>query len=111
MNQPGENALHREGWVERPGRLYRDEWGIPHIRAQSVHDAFVGQGYAHAMDRLWQMDASRKQMQGRWSEWVGAAGVPADTLARRLQVSAASVRDYAALGPEARAMVDAYTAG
>src|ERR1043165_4896018 len=76
--QAGEDELHRGGWVEGPVRLYRDEWGIPHVRARSVHDAFVGQGYVHAMDRLWQMDAARKQMEGRWSEWVGAAGLPAD---------------------------------
>ncbi|HXL19077.1 MAG TPA: penicillin acylase family protein, partial [Streptosporangiaceae bacterium] len=115
MDQPGAQAggdvLHRGGWVERPVHLYRDEWGVPHVRAQSVHDVFVGQGYAHAMDRLWQMDASRKQMEGRWAEWVGAAGLPADQLARRLRVGAASIRDYQALGADARAMVDAYTAG
>ncbi len=109
--QPTGDALHRGGWVERPVHMYRDEWGIPHVRAHSVHDAFVGQGYAHAMDRLWQMDASRKQMQGRWAEWVGAAGVEADRLARRLRAGAASIRDYQALGADARAMVDAYTAG
>lgn len=109
--QAGDGVLHRGGWVERPVRLYRDDWGIPHVRAHSAHDAFVGQGYAHAMDRFWQMDASRKQMEGRWAEWTGPAGIPADRLARRLRAGAASVRDYQALGADARAMVDAYTAG
>jgi penicillin amidase len=107
----GAELLRELTCVERPVRIYRDEWGIPHIRAESVHDAFAGQGYAHAADRLWQMDASRMQMQGRWAEWVGQPGVEADKLARRLRVSAACVRDYQALGPDARAMVDAYTAG
>ncbi len=115
MNRPNADAaadvLRAGHWVERPVHLYRDEWGIPHVRAHSAHDAFVGQGYVHAMDRFWQMDASRKQMEGRWAEWVGAAGVPADRLARRLQAAAASVRDYQALGADARAMVDAYTTG
>ena len=109
--QAGGDVLHRGGWVERPVRLYRDEWGIPHVRARSVHDVFFGQGYVHAMDRLWQMDAARKQMEGRWAEWVGVAGLPADRLARRLRVGAASIRDYRALGADARAMVDAYAAG
>jgi penicillin amidase len=109
--QPAGDALRHGGWVERPVHLYRDEWGIPHVRAHSVHDAFVGQGYAHAMDRLWQMDASRKQMQGRWAEWVGAAGLEGDRLARRLRAGPASSRDYRALGADARAMVDAYSAG
>lgn len=104
-------APHEGGWVERPVDLYRDEWGIPHLRARSAHDLFVGQGYAHAKDRFWQMDASRKQMEGRWAEWVGAAGVPADRLARRLRAGATSYRDYQALGQDARAMVDAYTIG
>jgi penicillin G amidase len=107
----GGDALLRGGWIEHPVQLYRDEWGIPHVRAHSAHDAFVGQGYVHAMDRFWQMDASRKQMEGRWAEWVGAAGVPADKLARRLRAGAASIRDYQALRTDARAMVDAYTAG
>jgi penicillin G amidase len=104
-------ALQEGGWVERPVRIYRDEWGIPHVRAHSAHDAFVGQGYAHAMDRFWQMDASRKQMEGRWAAWVGPAGLPADRLARRLRAAAASVRDYEALGADATAMVTAYTTG
>ena len=104
-------ALEHEGWVEQPVHLYRDEWGIPYVRARTAHDAFVGQGYAHAMDRLWQMDASRKQMEGRWAEWVGQAGLEADRLARRLRAAAASIRDYGELGPEARAMVDAYADG
>ena len=99
------------GWVSQPVHIYRDEWDIPHVRARTMHDAFAGQGYAHAMDRLWQMDASRKQMEGRWAEWVGPAGVAADKLARRLGAAAASVRDYHALGAEARMMVDAYAAG
>jgi len=112
MGSPGSgDVLRQDGLVEEPVRIFRDEWGIPHVRARSVHDAFVGQGYAHAMDRLWQMDASRKQMEGRWAEWVGAAGLPADRLARRLRIAAASVRDYQALGADARAMVDAYTSG
>jgi penicillin G amidase len=104
-------SLDGGGWVSQPVHIYRDEWHIPHVRARSMRDAFVGQGYAHAMDRLWQMDASRKQMEGRWSEWVGPGGVAADKLARRLGAAAASVRDYDALGAEARMMVDAYAAG
>ena len=64
----GGDVLHRGGWVERPVRLYRDEWGIPHVRARSVHDVFVGQGYVHAMDRYGRWTRLRKQMEGRWAE-------------------------------------------
>ena len=112
MTQPDPaRVLRQSGCVDRRVDIYRDEWGIPHVRAQTVRDAFAGQGYAHAMDRLWQMDASRMQMQGRWAEWVGPPGLEADKLARRLGVSAASQRDYQAMSPDARAMVESYAAG
>lgn len=94
-----------------PVEVYVDEWGIAHARAASSRDAFVAQGYLHARDRLWQMDAVRRQIAGRWSEWVGPQGVEADKLARRLDAAGASQRDFEAIGDEARAMLTAYADG
>ncbi|PZV38864.1 hypothetical protein B5V02_08910 [Mesorhizobium kowhaii] len=93
------------------GALWRDKWGIPHIKADTEWDAFLLLGYAHAQDRLWQMDMLRRRAVGRWSEWGGAAGIEADKLARRLGGRRAAERDYAALTDEARSMLDAYAAG
>ena len=97
--------------LDSPVEVYFDEWGIAHARASSVHDAFVAQGFLHARDRLWQMDAVRRQIAGRWSEWVGPQGIEADKLARRLDAAGASKRDYDAIGDEARAMLAAYADG
>lgn len=91
--------------------VHRDAWGIAHIRATSDRDAFFAQGYVHAQDRLWQMDATRLRMAGRWAEWVGPSAVAGDVLARRLGASAASQRDFSALGEQARAMLEAYSEG
>lgn len=99
------------GPLQEPVSIFRDEWGIPHIQAMTTADAFIAQGYVHAQDRLWQMDSARRQMEGRWSEWVGPSGIAADKLARRLRAAAASKRDYDALGDDARLMVDSYAAG
>jgi len=55
--------------------IWRDEWGIPHIRGASFQDAFAGLGFAHAQDRLWQMEAllRRGNRPGRWlSTWFSA---------------------------------------
>jgi penicillin G amidase len=112
MTEPdAARVLDQCGCIDGPVRIYTDEWGIPHVRAQSARDAFAGQGYAHARDRFWQMDASRRQMQGRWAEWVGPPGLEADKLARRLDVAGACQRDYQAISPQARSMADAYAAG
>ncbi|PRZ29501.1 penicillin amidase [Antricoccus suffuscus] len=94
-----------------PVTVHRDDYAIAHIKTGSMKDAFIAQGFVHAQDRMWLMDSARRQMQGRWSEWVGPAGIEADKIARRLGATAASKRDYEALGGDARTMVDAYADG
>ena len=54
--------------------VYRDRWGIPHIRAENEADLFFAQGFATAQDRLWHMDFDRHQALGRWSEFAGTSG-------------------------------------
>src|SRR5262245_27938934 len=91
--------------------VHRDEWGIPHARASTAHDAFFAQGYVQAQDRLFQLDYDRRRAYGRWSEVVGARGLEFDVFTRRCGLRAASVREYEALTPEARMVLDAYAAG
>ena len=91
--------------------VHRDEWGIPHIRAGGVGDAYWALGFVHAQDRLFQMDLTRRYALGRAAEWLGAKAANADVLARRLGMAAACRRDYAALGPDARQMLDRYAEG
>src|SRR5882724_10362270 len=50
----------------------RDDRGVPTIRAASLDDAAFAIGFAHAQDRLFQMDMMRRAGAGRLSEIVGA---------------------------------------
>ena len=109
-NDPGEDVLSLRG-LDGPARVARDRWGVPHVRAASERDAFFLNGYVHAQDRLWQMDAARRRAVGRFAEWAGPAAAPADGLARRLDVAGASRRDAAALSPRTDAMLERYAAG
>ena len=54
-----------------PITLAFDARGVPTITAQSIPDAMFGLGYAHARDRLWQMELFRRVAQGRLSEVLG----------------------------------------
>jgi len=110
MTQATPDLLDISG-LSHPVDLWRDEWGIPHIRAKTQNDAFAALGFAHAQDRLWQMDMIRRRAYGRWAEWRGAFAVSADMLARRLGGLGAAKRDYEALNGETRAMLQAYAAG
>ena len=42
--------------LEAEVKVYRDEYGIPHIYAKNEHDLYLATGYLMAQDRLWQMD-------------------------------------------------------
>jgi penicillin amidase len=97
--------------LDGPVDILRDRLGVPHIRASSTHDAFFAQGFAHAQDRLWQMDYDRRRAAGRWAEWAGPAWVDMDILMRRLGLAQSAETDYAAFDDETRAMFDAYAAG
>ena len=56
------------GPVGRPVEVVRDRYGIPHVFAQSDHDAYFLVGWLHAQDRLFQMDQSRRQASGRLAD-------------------------------------------
>ena len=97
--------------LESKVEIFRDGHGIPHVRAESVHDAFFGQGFAASQDRLWHMDYDRHRAYGRWAEFAGVAGLEQDKLMRRFQIGRAVEGDYRAVNADTRAMLDSYTAG
>lgn len=97
--------------LEKPVQIFRDRWGIPHIRAENEHDLFFAQGFATAQDRLWHMDADRHRALGRWAEFVGPSALKQDALLRRAGMGRTAKLDYELASSEAKAMVDAYTAG
>lgn len=97
--------------LDKPVTVTRNADGIPSIRAQTVHDAYFALGFVHAQDRLWQMEAFRRVGEGRLAEIVGKAGVPSDRFARVMGYERLAKASLATLSPEARAAVDAYTAG
>ena len=91
--------------------ILRDVYGIPHVRADHVQDAFFGQGFATAQDRLWHMDFDRRQAYGKWAKFVGSSGIESDRMMRRFQIGTSVFSDYKNLKRETREMFDAYASG
>ena len=105
-----------DGEIAVPGlhatvQVWRDEWGIPHIRAAGEHDAWFAQGFVTAQDRLWSMEYDRLRAVGRWSAAAGSFAVGQDMQMRRLRLEDASRADCAAAGSRAQAMLQAYADG
>jgi penicillin amidase len=91
--------------------ILRDPEGIPHIRAGSAADAFFGQGFVHAQDRLFQMEYDRRRAGGRWAEFAGPIGVESDRLLRRFRLEESARLDWERAAPTTRAMLLAFAAG
>jgi penicillin amidase len=104
------STLHLPGLL-RPVDIFRDRWGIPHIRAENEHDAFFAQGFVTAQDRLWHMDYDRYRALGRWAECAGPVALVEDRLMRTFALQRAAKADYQVSSSEARAMLDAHTDG
>ncbi|MEX3009517.1 penicillin acylase family protein [Hoeflea sp. TYP-13] len=91
--------------------IARDENGVPHITGSSVEDVFAGLGFAHAQDRLWQMEVVRIAAQGRLSELFGEQTVDSDIWLRSMGFYEASKASYELLPDDAKRAVDAYSDG
>ena len=91
--------------------VYRDTMGIPHIYASTSHDLFFVEGYVHAQDRFWQMDAWRHIGSGSLSEMFGKGQVSTDAFLRTLGWEETAQQEYALLSPDSKAILDAYTDG
>ena len=97
--------------VAAPVMIGRDRWGVPHVSATSMEDAAFAMGVAHAQDRLWQMEVTRRVATGRISELVGLEGVNIDRFVRRVGLHRVARDEELRLGPEPRRMLKAYAAG
>ncbi len=61
-----------------------DDYGIPHIKAGNLDDAYYALGYVHAQDRLFQMEMLRRAAGGRLSEVLGKDLLPVDKMFRTM---------------------------
>jgi hypothetical protein len=102
--------LHLAG-LSAPVTVRRDEHGVPHIEAATQDDLFFAQGYVTAQDRLWQMDAFRRNADGDLAEILGSSLVRHDKTQRVLQFRSTAERVYANLDAADRARLDDYARG
>ncbi len=96
-----------EGKVE----IIRDSNAIPHIFAGSSHDAYFALGYAHAQDRLWQMEFMRRVGAGRLAEILGEKALGADRYIRTLDIPRVAAAISVRLPAEGKAVLSAYAKG
>ena len=108
---PDYSADFEMAGLQAPVEIVRDNANVPHILAQTDHDAFFALGVVHAQDRLWQMIVLRRTAQGRLSEVFGPRTLEADSIMRRLDLQRLAQASVAVQTPQTIAALEAYAAG
>ncbi|MFJ3235108.1 GNAT family N-acetyltransferase [Streptomyces sp. NPDC086787] len=94
--------------------IYRDAWGIPHLRADSAPELARAQGRITTLDRAWQLETERHRAQGTSASFLGPASLAWDVFARRARLDDTARRCLTVLesqDPETADWIRAYVDG
>ncbi len=97
--------------LEKPGSISIDKWGIPHIYAETLYDAFFLQGFNAARDRLFQIDLWRKRGLGEMAKDFGPDYVDGDRMARAVLFRGDMYREWLSYGSDSKRVAQAFTDG
>jgi len=92
-------------------RVWRDQFGVPHIFAASMDDAARALGYTHASERMFQMEILRRVGQGRMAEIQDADLLGVDKFIRTVGFYREAETSFSALSPWAQKRLEAYADG
>jgi penicillin G amidase len=92
--------------------ISRDDYGVPHVSAESEIGVFFGQGFAIAADRLYQMEMFRRMGEGSAAEVLGSFLVDYDKEIRLTGYTQAERSEmYANASTEFQVALQAYSDG
>ncbi|XOV80937.1 MAG: penicillin acylase family protein [Aestuariibacter sp.] len=105
------NQQIRSAQLNQDLSIQRDKNGLVYINSGSDRDAYFGLGYAHAQDRLWQLELQRRITKGSLSELFGKSFIDKDIWIRTLGLQAAAESSWQGLSDDAKAALTAYKNG
>lgn len=97
--------------LAQPVHVFRDDQGVPHLYAESTVDLYAAAGYVAAQDRLWQMDLTRRAVNGTLSEIFGETTLPTDRFLRVWGLRRIAEKISSQLSAESKSALTAYTTG
>ena len=110
-NATAQDRSYTVSGLEQAAEIVVDEWGVPHIFANTHYDAFFVQGFNAARDRLWQIDVWRRRGLGQLSAVFGAEYLDQDRATRLFLYRGDMYREWLAYGSDAKRIAEAFTSG
>lgn len=96
-------------WAE--ATLYRDEWGVPHIYADTARGLGFAFGWAQAEDHLDDMLMAYRMANGRAAEVLGVALADSDAFALKMGHARLAREAFAAIDPFTRDICTGFSQG
>src|SRR5258706_4573061 len=97
-------------WAEKV-TIYRDEWRVPHIYAETLEGMAYANGYAQAEDRLEEMLRNFRKAEGTMSEVFGEQWFRHDYRQRLWRHRDISREKFDQTAPRMRKVMEAFVAG
>lgn len=97
--------------LEKPVEILTDQWGVPHIYAQTENDLFFAQGFYAARDRLFQFELWRRQATGTVAEILGPRELKRDIGARLFRFRGDMEKELQHYHPRGAAIIHAFVNG
>lgn len=91
--------------------VFRDDWGIPHLRAGDPLELAHAQGHNAATDRAWQLEVERHRAQGGSAAFLGPDHLDWDRFARQARLDDTARRCFARLDRDTADWVRHYVDG
>lgn len=91
--------------------IYRDDWGVPHVDAQTNDAAVFAFAYAQAEDYFWQVEDNFILSLGRYSEVHGSKGLNSDLLNRAFEIVRNARATYDHTDAEVHAICESFALG
>jgi acyl-homoserine-lactone acylase len=98
-------------WSAEKVEILRDEYGVPHVFADTPAGAAFGSGYAQAEDRLEELLRNYRKAEGTMAEAFGPDFMFHDYRQRLWRHREVAERHYQELDPNLRAICEAFQAG
>lgn len=108
---PQMNGQLRMAGLTAPVEIIFDAYGVPHVYARDVDDAWFAVGVLHARERLWQMELYRRASSGRLSEVLGPTTLRVDKRFVGLGLRRAAADEWQTATPLVRAALERYCRG
>jgi penicillin amidase len=97
--------------LEKPVEILVDQWGIPHIYAQTENDLFFAQGFYAARDRLFQFELWRRQATGTVAEILGPRELKRDIGTRLFRFRGDIEKEMNHYHPRGASIITSFVAG